>query len=92
MEHLGFWVTHNGVKPIDLKTSNKNMKPPNSRKGVRQIIGLVNYYYDIWARYSHKLAPLTNIMSSGARFKWTKIEQDAFKEIKRIVTCNTLLS
>ena len=32
MEYLGFWVTCDGVKPIDKNTSNKNMTPPTSRK------------------------------------------------------------
>ena len=30
MEYIGFWVTNDGVKPIDKNTSNKNMKPPTS--------------------------------------------------------------
>ena len=36
------------------------------------------------------LASLTNIMFSKVKFKWTKNEQDSFKEIKRIVACDTL--
>ena len=31
MEYLGFWVTHNGVKPINRKIESiTNMAPPNS--------------------------------------------------------------
>ena len=37
------------------------------------------------------LAPLTNITSSKVRFKCTKIKQDAFDKIKRIVARDTLL-
>ena len=40
----------------------------------------------MWARLSHILAPLTNIMSSKVNFKWTKIKQDAFKEMMWIVS------
>ena len=29
IEYLGFWVTHDGLKPIDKNRSNKNMKTPN---------------------------------------------------------------
>ena len=50
-----------------------------------------NYYRDMWSIRSYTLAPLTNITSSKVKFKWTKIEQDAFKEIKWILACNTLL-
>ena len=45
----------------------------------------------MWARHSHMLAPLTNIMSNKVKFKWTRIEQYAFDESKRIVACDTLL-
>ena len=38
------------------------------------------------------LAPLTNITSTKVKFKWIKIEQDAFDEINRIVDRNTLLN
>ena len=38
------------------------------------------------------LAHLTNITSRKVKFKWTKIEQDAFEEIERIVGCNNLLA
>ena len=46
----------------------------------------------MWARRSHTLAPLTNIISSKVEFKWIKIKQDAFDEIKQIVACNNLLT
>ena len=38
------------------------------------------------------LIPSTNLMSSKVKFKWTKIEQYGFKEIKLIVAHDTLLS
>ena len=65
------------------------MNPPISRKEVRKFIGLVNYYRDMWARWSHTLAPLTNITSNKVKFRWTKINQDAFGKIKRIVARDT---
>ena len=65
------------------------MNPPISRKEVRKFIGLVNYYRDMWARWSHTLAPLTNITSNKVKFRWTKIKQDAFGKIKRIVARDT---
>ena len=55
------------------------MKPPNSQKEVRKFIGSVNYYRGMWERRSHMLSPLTKIISSKFKFKWTKIEQDYFE-------------
>ena len=87
MKYLGFWVTHDGIKSIY-----KNMKPTISQEEVRQFIGVVNYYRGMCKRRSRMLAPLTKITSSNVKFKWTKIEQDTFGEIKRVVACNTLLT
>ena len=39
------------------------MNLPTSTKEVRNFIGVVNYYRDMWAISSHTLAPLTNITS-----------------------------
>ena len=46
----------------------------------------------MWARFSHILAPLTNIRSSKLKFRWTKIKHDAFEEIKRILARDILLA
>ena len=54
-------------------------------------MGVINYYRYMWPRRSHTLAHLTKIMSNKRKFKWAKIEQDAFDEIKRIVARDTLL-
>ena len=68
------------------------MKPPTSLKEVQQFIGVVNYYCNMWSRCSHMIAPLTEIPSNKVKFKWTKIKQDDFDEIKWIVACNNLLT
>ena len=52
----------------------------------------MNYYRGIWARRSHKLAPLTKITSNKVKFKWTKIKQDSFDEINQMVERDTLLT
>ena len=38
------------------------------------------------------LAPLTKLTLNKTKFKWTKIELDAFYKIKQIVVHNTLLT
>ena len=55
-------------------------------------MGVVNYYRNMWPRRSNALEPLVRIMSNKRKFKWTKIEQDAFDEIKRIVARDNLLT
>ena len=45
---------------------------------------------NMWKIHSHMLAPVTKITPSKVKFKWTKIEQEALEEIKRILACNFL--
>ena len=69
-----------------------NMAPPNSRKEVRKFISVIHYYHNMWPMRSHTLAPLTIVTYMNRKFKWEKVEQDAFDEIKRIVARDTLLT
>ena len=58
MEYLGLWITRYDVKLIHKKIAEiNNMKPPTSQKEVRQFLGVVNYYRNMWARCSNTLAP-----------------------------------
>ena len=68
------------------------MMPPTSQKLVQQLIGLVNYYLNMWARCSHTLETLNKINSSKVKFKWNKVEQEKPKEINPIVARNILSS
>ena len=68
-----------------------NMTPPTNQKYFCSSIGLLNYYRDMWAKWSHLLQALTVLMSNKLKCKWTNVEQKVFNEIKQIVTCDALL-
>ena len=79
MKYLGFWVTRNGIRPINNKVEAiKNMPPPTSKKQVRAFIGLVKYYRGVWPIQSQILHPLTALTLSKVKFKWTDVEQKKF--------------
>ena len=67
------------------------MMPPNNIKYVRAFLGLLNYYRDMWAKWSHLLHSLTSLTSTEVEFKWTYVEQKEFDKIKQIFACDTLL-
>ena len=93
MEYLGFWVTRDGVKTIHKKIQEiKNIKPPTYQKELRQFIYVAIYYHYIRIRCPYTLGRLTDITYIKMKLKWTKIEEDAFDEIKRIVVSNKLLA
>ena len=53
---------------------------------------MVNYYHNMWIRWSEVVTPLTCLTSANVKFKWTDIKQMAFDKIKQIVGCEMLLS
>jgi hypothetical protein len=45
----GYWITRQGIQPIRNKVDAiLNIKAPKTRKELRQFIGIVNYYRDMW--------------------------------------------
>ena len=69
IKYLGFWVTRDSVRPINIKIEDMtNMVPPTPRKEVQNFIGVINYYRYIRLRRSHKLAPLTKLTSINRKF------------------------
>jgi hypothetical protein len=93
IEYLGYWVTRTGVQPQEKKVQGiLRMEEPKNRKQLRGFIGLVNYYRDMWHRRSHVLAPLTTLTSKTVPWTWGPEQSQAFKEVKRIICKNAILS
>ena len=69
------------------------MRQPNSSRRSTAVYGcseLLPRY--MRPRKSNTLATLTRTAPDEGKFKWTKVEQDAFNENKPIVARNTLLT
>ena len=92
MEYLGFWVTWTGIKPINKKVESMvNMMSPKNTKEVHASIGIVNYYRDMWYRWSPLSHPLTSITSNMVKFKWADMDQKVFDDNNRDIAQDTLL-
>jgi hypothetical protein len=51
LEYLGYWITRKGIQPVSKKVEAiKNIAPPTTKRELRQFIGIVNYYQDMWIR------------------------------------------
>jgi hypothetical protein len=58
LEYLGYWITRDGVMPLNKKVEAiNNLAPPTNCTEVRKFIELVNYYRDMWKQRSEILAP-----------------------------------
>jgi hypothetical protein len=95
--YLGYILTRKGIKPHPKKIEAIiNLATPETRKDVRRLLGMVQYYRDLWQHCSHILAPLTNSVGGSndkkKRLIWTKECDDAFKQIKKLVIKDTMLA
>ena len=71
-------------------------------RDVLRILGIVQYYRDLWPHRSHTLAPLTELVSTRGlpstekknklrKIVWSKECQKAFDRMKELVSRETLL-
>ena len=76
IEYLGFWVSNQGIQPLTKKVQAiREMTAPRKTKDVRQFVGMINYYRDMWHKHAHTLTPLTKLCSTKLKFNWTPTEQ-----------------
>jgi hypothetical protein len=70
IEYLGYILTRDGIK----LQSNKvqailTIQLPTNVKELRHFLGMVQYYRDLWARWSKMLAPLTSLVGECSQTK-----------------------
>ena len=60
-EYLGYQATCEGVMPIPKKVESiQALEVPKTCKQLRQFIGMINFYRNMWQKRSELLAPLTS--------------------------------
>ena len=80
VEYLGFLLTSDGIKPQPKKIeAMTRIKPPTNSKQLKQFLGMVNFYQDVWPRRSHVLAPLQDCPLQLV--KWTGYGDKSNKEL-----------
>ena len=73
IEYLGYILTRDGIKPQPEKVGAiLAIQPPTNVKGLRKFLGMVQYYRDLWEKWSDMLAPLTDLVGECGHTKTTK--------------------
>ncbi len=68
IEYLGYVLPRDGIKPkSDKVQAILALKPLTGVKQLRHFIGMVQYYRDLWARWSKMLALLTSLVGECIR-------------------------
>ena len=70
----------------------QNIAEPTNKKELRQFIGLVNYYRDMWVRQSHILAPLARLTTKTVKWEWGHEQRKAFQMMKKVISKEALLA
>ena len=74
IDYLSYIVTPDGVKPNPKKIQAiQAMERPTTVTEVRHLIGMVQYYRDLWPKRPHILEPFTAISpgEKGTKITWT---------------------
>jgi hypothetical protein len=73
IEYLGYILTREEIKPQPKKVQViLTLMPPNNVKELRHFLGMVQYYWDMWAKRSEILAPLSDLVGECGETKTTK--------------------
>ena len=98
-EYLGYILTRDGIQPQTKKIEAiLAIDPPTNVKELRQFLGMVQYYRDMWMRRSEMIAPLTDLVGECGQTKatkangtkkapwhWDEIHQQAFDLVKTTI-------
>ena len=91
--YLGHKLTSNGVEPDEEKIrSIIGLPVPEDKKGIQQLLGLVNYVGKFIPNLSEITAPLRNLMVKNVSWQWGNKQDVAFRKIKDILVSKRCLA
>ena len=63
IEYLGYLISRDGIKPVNSKIKTMlALQPPKNLKELRSVLGMVQFYRDMWEKRTHVLSPLTDLV------------------------------
>ena len=91
--YIGHKLAAQGVKLDESKVDAINKMPqPTCKKDAERLLGMVNYFGKFIPQMSMITDPIRKVMKSDVEFKWGKQEEEAFRQIKEILTAAPVLA
>jgi hypothetical protein len=70
IDYIGYKITRDGIQPQPKKVQViLKLIPPKTKRQLIHLLGMINYYRDIWQKRSHMLAPLNRLVSPLFEYK-----------------------
>ena len=93
--YLGYVISREGIKPDTEKVQGiMDLGRTTTTTEAQSLIGMVNYYRDMWPIRSHILAPMIETSSGikGIKTPCNDALEDSLQELNRMVSADTVLS
>ena len=91
--YLSYHVTRDRIMSIPKKVEAiQALWVPKTRKKLRQFIGMINFYCDIWKKRFELLSPLTCLTPKNVKYEWKYKHQKCFDAIKHVIGYEVLLA
>ena len=84
IDYLSYYVTCDRVMIIPKKVDAiQALAVPKTRKQLRQFIGMINFYRDMWQKRFDILSALTALTSKNVKYEW-KYEHQTFLMLSNV--------
>jgi hypothetical protein len=91
--YIGHKLTAQGLKPDESKVDAINKMPqPTCKKDAERLLGMVNYFAKFIPNMSVITDPIRKVMKSDVQFEWGSQQEEAFRQIKEILTAAPVLA
>jgi transposase InsO family protein len=92
IDYLGMRISHGMVHIVKEKIEPiLKLKPPTTKRQVQEFLGLVNFYRSFCPSLAEVAEPLYGLTHLNRSFEWTDKHEEAFENIKSMLTNPPLL-
>lgn len=87
VEYLGFEISKDGIRPgIRKIEAIREFRRQENVHEIRQFLGLVSFFRRFVDGHAKIVSSLAQLTRKDVEFKWGELQENAFQEIKRVLT------